>query len=332
MPHFRLKTHRRLSLHILITGINGFVGTHLTRYLQSVMPYAELHGTIFNGKPDNLIDNVNYHQLDLKDTDRVNKLIRIAQPDLIFHLAAYAFVPDSFVDPWQTLENNIKSQLNLFEACRLCDIQPKTLITSSATVYGSVQPDEIPLTENAPLRPSNPYAVSKITQEIMALQYQITYGWHVVCARLFNHIGPGQNENFVAPAFAQQIAQIEIGIKEPVIRVGDLSDKRDFLDVRDAVKAYQLLLDKGTSGEIYNIASGRSYSIQFMLDQLMTYSTQKNIHVETDQSRFRANSTPILQGDYTKLHEATGWSPEIPIEQTLEDILNDARQRIRRVE
>ncbi|MEQ8677439.1 MAG: GDP-mannose 4,6-dehydratase [Aggregatilineales bacterium] len=316
----------------MITGINGFVGTHLTRYLQSVMPFAELHGTIFNGKPENLIDKVNYHQLDLKDTDRVNRLIREAQPDLIFHLAAYAFVPDSFVDPWQTLENNMKSQLNLFEACRLCDIQPKIFITSSATVYGSVQPDEIPLTENAPLRPSNPYALSKIVQETMALQYQITYGWHVVCARLFNHIGPGQNANFVAPAFAQQIAQIEVGTQEPVIRVGDLSDKRDFIDVRDAVRAYKLILENGASGEIYNIASGRSYRIQFILDHLIRHSSHKNIRVEVDKSLLRSTSTPILQGDYTKLHKATGWSPEIPIEQTLEDILNDARQRIRKNE
>lgn len=316
-------------MRILITGISGFVGKYLAEYLRQVIPDAKIHGTTFRGVPAEKVEGVQYHSIDLRERDRVNALIQEILPDRIFHLAAYSFVPDSFANPWETIENNTKSQLNLFEACRVAKIQPQIVVASSAAVYGPVRPDEVPLKETSPLRPTTPYGVSKITQDMLALQYTLTYNWHIVRARAFNHIGPGQIGDFVAPAFALQIARIEAGEQEPIIRVGDLSAKRDFTDVRDVVRAYHLMIEKGIAGEDYNIACGEAYSIQYILDELIRLSVHKGIHVEVDETRLRPSGTPILQGDYTKLREATGWMPEIPFEQTLLDILNDFRQRVK---
>lgn len=312
-------------MRVLITGAGGFVGQHLADHLNETMPEAELHGTILPGeirdKPASL------HPVDLKDTAAVTALIRQLQPDHIYHLAAQAFVPRSFEAPWETLENNILCQLNIIQGCLEVGIRPRTLVVSSAEIYGNVQPDELPLTEAAELRPTSPYSVSKITQDMLALQYYISHDLPIMRARPFNHFGPGQRDSFVAPAFATQVARIEAGQQAPELKVGDLTAQRDFTDVRDIVRAYRMIVESGHPGAAYNIASGQARSVQSLLDSLLSHS-KAEIRVVVDPQRLRPTSIPILQGDASRLREATGWQPLIPFEQTLADVLDDCRQRI----
>lgn len=313
-------------MQILITGAGGFVGGHLAGWLARAYPQATLHGTVLS-RAERLPDGVHAHEIDLRDPDATHALIDSIQPHQVYHLAAQAFVPLSFEDPWDTLHNNIRSQLNLISASLQMDSAPSMLVVSSAEIYGIVAPDEVPLNERAELRPTSPYSVSKITQDMMAAQYHASHALPLYRARAFNHIGPGQNERFVAPAFAMQIARIEAGLQEPVIYVGDLSDQRDFTDVRDIVRAYQRILESGRAGAAYNVASNQAHSIQALLDGLLALSPVE-IRVEVDPARLRPAKLPILQGDYTRLHTHTGWRPEIPFAQSLADILDDCRQRV----
>lgn len=313
-------------MKILITGAGGFVGKHLAEWLAHAYPDAELHGTVYTGESV-VSDRLITHPLNLCDTEAVLALLTDIQPAQIYHLAAQSFVPRSFEAPWETLQNNILSQLNLITACIHLGIQPRIIITGSAEVYGIVAPDEVPLTEDAELRPTSPYGVSKITQDMLAKQYHTTHQIPLIRVRAFNHFGVGQNERFVAPAFAMQIAKIEAGLQEPVMYVGDLSAKRDFTDVRDIVRAYQLLAEQGEAGGVYNVASNVSYSGQELLDILIGLSDAE-IRVETDPARMRPTNLPILQGNYDRLHEATGWRPEFTFAQSLTDILADCRQRV----
>ena len=313
-------------MRILITGAGGFVGGHLARYLAATMPNADIHGTTL---PDSIstMPGMTLHTLQLKDQEQTRALIERVRPDHIYHLAAQAFVPRSFEEPWETLENNILAQLNVILACIRAGIEARVLVVTSAEMYGRVQPDDLPIDEETPLRPSSPYSVSKIAQDMLALQYATSHNLPIMRVRPFNHLGPGQGANFVAPAFALQIARIEQGLQEPVIRVGDLSARRDFTDVRDVVRAYQLVIEHGTPGAVYNVATGIAHSIRELLDELLSHSA---VPVETvvDPERLRPVSIPVLQGDSTRLHQSTGWKPEIPFEQSLIDILNDCRQRV----
>lgn len=313
-------------MRILITGINGFVGGHLARHLASVYDDAEIHGTVRTSPPD--IPQVIYHTLDLRDPDQVRALIEDIQPQQVYHLAAQAFVPRSFSHPWETLENNIRSQLNLILACIERDPMPRMLAVSSAEIYGVVTPDKVPMHEDLPLHPTSPYSVSKVAQDMLAQQYQISHGLPIMRARPFNHFGPGQNERFVAPAFAMQIASIEAGQQEPVIKVGDLSAKRDFTDVRDIVAAYRLLVEQGTPGEVYNVASQKAHSIRELLETLIKFA-KIDIDIDIDESRLRPVHIPILLGDTTRLREETGWEPAYTFEQSLLDVLNDCRERVK---
>lgn len=312
-------------MRTLITGASGFVGGHLVRYLQDALPHHELHGTCLTDTPS--AGNITLHTIDLKDPGSVYQLIKNVRPECIYHLAAQAFVPTSFAAPWETLENNIRGQLNIFQVCLQLNLYPTILIISSAEIYGIVAPHELPLTENAALRPNNPYSVSKVAQDMLGLQYFLSHDLPILRARPFNHFGPGQSTNFVAPAFASQISRIESGEQPPVIEVGDLSSKRDFTDVRDIVRAYHLIMEKGTPGEAYNIASGKALSIQYLLDTMIETSGL-SIEVVVDEKRLRKADTPISQGDYTKLANQTGWRPHIPFEQSIADILQDCRQRV----
>ena len=316
-------------MRILITGVSGFVGGHLVKHLQSIDQSYEIHGTVFNQIEKQALKTIKTYQLDLRNQVDVFDLISQITPDYIFHLAGQAFIPRSFEFPWETLENNIKSQLNILEACRNANITPRILITSSAEVHGIVTPDQIPIDESTPIKPNSPYSVSKVSQELLGLQYFQTYGIPIICVRPFNHIGPRQKANFVAPAFATQIAKIEMGKQDPIISVGDLTAQRDFTDVRDIVRAYQLILERGEAGAIYTVASGKSYRIQDLLDKLLSLSTVSSIKVKIDPARMRPSKVPILQGNYARLYQATGWQPKISFEQTLEDILNECRQRIK---
>lgn len=318
-------------MRILITGVGGFVGKHLVNYLSTLPETPELHGTLFRERTSHpLADMVSLHTLDLKDEQAVFELIDTVRPDQIYHLAAQAFVPRSFTHPWETLENNIKSQLNILEACKKLELKPHILVISSAEVYGRVKPDQIPLNEQTKFNPNSPYGVSKITQEMLGFQYAQAHGIPIMCARPFNHIGTGQREDFVAPAFAMQIARIEAGLQDPIMKVGDLSAKRDFTDVRDIVRAYHAIVTKGKVGTSYTVASGKAYPIQQLLDTLIALSTMSSsIQVQPDPARMRPSPVPILQGSYELLHQDTGWQPEITFEQTLADILDECRERIK---
>lgn len=311
-------------MHILITGVGGFVGGHLLQQIQAATPDADLHGTALPGASGT--PGVTSHEIDLKDERAVHDLLAAVRPDHIYHLAAQASPRRSFNIPWETLENNIRSQLNLFLACLSLNIKPRILVISSAEIYGAVRPEQQPLNEETPLRPNNPYAVSKVAQDVLGLQYHLSHRLPIVRVRPFNHFGPGQSEGFVAPDFAMQIARIEAGLQEPVILVGNLSAERDFTDVRDVVRAYRLLMERGIPGEVYNVASGRATSIQKLLETLLKHSSAA-IQVQTDPARMMPVDTPVIRGDATRLHEATGWQPTISFENSLRDLLDDCRRR-----
>lgn len=316
-------------MHALITGAGGFVGGHLCNYLLSHTDW-ELTGTVFAPESESGTRRPRLHlrTADLRERDTVTSLIDDVKPDVIFHLAAQSFVPTSFADPWDTLENNILSQLNLLEAVRRSDRETVFLVIGSNEEYGAPEPSELPQTEKSPLRPNNPYAVSKVSQDYLGLQYYLAYDVPVVRVRPFNHTGPGQSSRFVAPAFASQVARIEAGLQEPVMRVGNLSTSRDFTDVRDMVRAYHLAVTEGEPGEVYNLASGEPRSIKMLLETLLSYSDAE-IKVERDPDRYRPVDVPVVYGSASKFYASTGWEPQIPFEQTLKDTLTYWRDQIK---
>lgn len=314
----------------LITGASGFVGRHLADYLSSTGEY-ELHGTTFN---DPARDETWAQQfaslqtLDIRNIAAVRDLIEPLTPNVIFHLAAQTHVPTSYNDPWATHETNIRGTLNILEAVRLGKFeQTRIIVVTSAHVYGLVQPDALPIRETHPFNPSDPYGVSKVAQDALALQYFNAYRLNVIRARPFNHTGPGQTTQFVLPDFATQIAKIEAGQKEPALNVGNLEAERDFCDVRDVVRAYHLIATKGKAGAVYNICSGQAYRLKSLVEEMIALSGQP-IEIQIDQSRFRPLDAPIMYGDASKLQQDTGWQPEIPMEQTLRDVLEDCRSRL----
>lgn len=312
-------------MRILVTGASGFVGRHLCQHLLAQGDSIQIFGTCIQNtaKPD----GVTWHVLDLRDAVATRALVAETRPDAIYHLAAQASVDDSFKDAWGTIENNIRAQLNLFEACIALNAKPRLLIVTSAEIYGRVRSEELPITEDTPLRPANPYSVSKATQDLLGLQYFFSHQLPIIRVRPFNHIGAGQSERFVATAFGLQIARIEQGLQEPIIHVGNLEALRDFTDVRDVVSAYALLMQKGEAGTAYNVASGRSIRVSELLEGLLALSPVA-IKVEIDPARLRPIDLPIISVACKRLQEATGWQPQIPLEMTLRDILNDCRQRV----
>ncbi len=313
-------------MRVLITGAGGFVGNHLAAHLSQTVANVQLFGaTLF--KSETIHPAISDNRLiDLKDYAQVRDLLADCRPDAVYHLAAQAFVPRSFEAPWETLENNILSQLNITRACLELNLRPRILIVSSAEIYGQVSADQLPLDENCAIRPTNPYSVSKVAQDMLGLQYHLSHGLPIMRARPFNHIGPGQNGRFVAPAFAMQIANIEEGRRRAVINVGNLTAKRDFTDVRDIARAYRLIIEKGRPGEAYNVASGMAYSIRRLLDILLGLS-EIDIEVQVDPARLRPVDVPEIRGDSAKLRRDTGWQPSLTFEETLKDVLADCRRR-----
>ena len=315
-------------MRVLITGITGFAGSHLAERLLE-QAHIEVWGTSRGGSGmvAHLADKVTLCTADLTDYAATRAVLAQSQPARIFHLAGQAFVPVSWQDPWSTLENNIRSELNVLQALVELELDARVLCVAYQEVYGRVDPDHLPLTEDTPFRPDSPYGVSKVTQDLLGLQYFLSYGLHTVRARPFNHIGPRQNERFAAPAFAKQIAEIEKGIRPPVIEVGNLEALRDFTDVRDTVHAYELLLEHGEAGEAYNIGRGLPVRVGDMLDQLLALTAHR-IEVRIDPERLRPSSVPVAYADVHKLKETTGWEPQIPFTRTLETILEDWRTRV----
>ncbi|MDK2820434.1 MAG: GDP-4-dehydro-6-deoxy-D-mannose reductase [Clostridia bacterium] len=317
-------------MKILITGITGFAGSHLAEYALNQQD-VEVFGTVrVRSKLDNiehLLDKINLVECNLLDPFAVRKVIETVRPDRIFHLAAQSFVPTSWGAPEETLQNNILSELNIFEAVRSCNNPVKIQIACSSEEYGMVYPEETPIKEKNPLRPLSPYGVSKVAQDLLGYQYQASYGLHIVRTRAFNHTGPRRGEMFVTSNFCKQVAEIEKGLRKPVIKVGNLEAKRDFTDVRDTVRGYWLALEYGVPGEVYNIASGIAIKIKELLDMILALSNQK-ITVEVDESRLRPSDVPILLGDYSKFNKQTGWKPEISLKKTITDLLNYWRDRV----
>lgn len=311
-------------MRCLITGVGGFVGRHLAALLTRQTNW-QLFG--IESRPGVEVEGVEIAQCDLLDLEAVMQVVAEQRPDVIFHLAAQAYVPTSVAAPSETLVNNTVAQINLFEACRAAGIDPLILVVGSSEVYGAVEPDESPLSERQPFRPVNPYAVSKVAQDMLGLQYFLSYGLRVVRVRPFNHIGPGQSDRFAVASFARQIAEAEAGRSEPVIRVGNLTAQRDFLDVRDVVRAYHLLMRPEFAGQVFNVASGVPRSVQEILDRLLRLSRLR-LQVVEDQTRMRPTDVAIVYGDAGTLMVRTGWKPLISIDQSLEDLLNDWRARI----
>lgn len=318
-------------MRVLITGITGFAGSHLADFLLAEHPDVQIFGTRrWRSRLENiehLEGRIELLECDLRDSTAVHTALQEVEPDRIFHLAAQSYVPASWRAPAETLSTNIVAQANIFEAVRALGQDPLVQIAGSSEEYGLVYPDEVPITESNPLRPLSPYAVSKVTQDLLAYQYFRSYGLRVVRTRGFNHTGPRRGEVFVTSNFARQIASIEAGKQSPIIRVGNLKAQRDFTDVRDMVRAYWLALEKGQPGEVYNIASGTAVTIQELLDGLLELS-EVRVEVEIDPDRLRPSDVEILIGDSSKFSAHTGWEPAIPLAQTLQDLLDYWRQRV----
>jgi len=315
-------------MRVLLTGIAGFAGSHLAEYLVRQAD-VELHGVIHrhDRRIQHLHGQLQLHRGDLRNALWVMELIQTVEPDYLMHLAAWSDVGGSWQQPWTTYELNIQCQLNLLEALARVRPQCRTLVVTSNEIYGLVRAEDLPIDEATPLRPNSPYGVSKAAQDLMALQYWNSHRLPTLRVRSFNHIGPGQSDDFVASAFARQIAEIELGIRPPVVAVGNLDAQRDFTDVRDVVRAYWLVLTRGQPGEAYNIGSGKSYSVRWLLDTLLRLTTTP-VELKTDPQRLRPSDIPVSVCDNHHLLSATGWQPQITLQQSLQDLLDGWRKTL----
>lgn len=299
----------------LLTGINGFVGSHLAPFLKE--QGFDVYGTVKPGSAS----GSNLFEADLLDYDSLKRAIDEVSPDYIVHLAALTSPAGSFKNPAETVSNNIVGQVNILEAMKeLKLLKTRILVVSSAEVYGKVEEKDLPIDENVPFRPNSPYAVSKVAQDLFGLQYFLSQNIQTVRVRPFNHIGPGQAPLFVVASFAKQIAEIEKGLKPPVMTVGNLDSRRDFTDVRDIIKAYVMLLEKGESGDVYNVGSGKSHRIGDILDILLSSSSQK-IVIEKDPKLLHPGDIMDSVCDNTKV-KRMGWEATINIEKSLQDTLD----------
>jgi GDP-4-dehydro-6-deoxy-D-mannose reductase len=319
-------------MRVLITGITGFVGSHLAEW--ALGQGADVVGAIRwrsnTEHIDHLRERLALVNADLRDLSSARTLLEQARADYIVHLAAQSFVGASWEAPTETLLTNAVSQMNLFEAIRQLRYTARFLVIGSSEEYGLVYPDELPIRETNPLRPLSPYAVSKVTQDLMGFQYWKSYGLDIVRTRAFNHTGPRRGDAFSTSSFAKQIAEAEAGLREPVIHVGDLKPTRDFSDVRDIVRGYWALLERGTPGEVYNLCSSVDWSIERMLNFLIASSKLERVEIRSDVARLRPSDVPVLRGSAEKIARAVGWTPHIPLEQTLLDLLDYWRQQIAR--
>jgi GDP-4-dehydro-6-deoxy-D-mannose reductase len=344
-------------VRVLITGITGMAGSFLAEYLADHHPDVAVFGTFrWRSKLDNLQDlrargqlnvldegqrvtdeaalrrvhrpgRVTVLDCELQDPSAVRHVVRAVRPDRVFHLAAQSFVPASWAAPAATLHNNIIGQVNLLEALREARLDPVVHVAGSSEEYGLVHPHEAPITEANPLRPLSPYAVSKVAQELLALQYWRSYGLKTLVTRGFNHTGPRRGQVFATSSFAKQIAQVEAGLQAPVLRVGDLEARRDWTDTRDVVRAYWLAAERGEPGEVYNVGRGACLRVGEMLGLLLGQARAK-VEVRQDPARLRPSDVPLLWADVGKFRRATGWAPEIPFERTLADLLDYWRTRV----
>jgi GDP-4-dehydro-6-deoxy-D-mannose reductase len=309
---------------ILVTGAAGFVGAHLLDRLAR-------DGTSVTGwyrpgsDPTTLRDGIEWHSVELLDRDAVTRAIRLTAPEAVYHLAGWAHVAQSWRHTLETYENNVLATHHLL--CAIGDTVPhaRVLVTCSGTIYA---PQNRPLTEEDPIAPASPYATSKLAQEMLARHMYRDNGVQTLIARSFNHTGPGQDASYVASGIARQIARIEAGLQEPVLRLGNLEPKRDLSDVRDVVDAYAAMMARGRPGQPYNVCSGRDVSIRALVDTFVARA-RTPVAIVQDPSLFRPNDLPLLVGDHQRLTGDTGWTPRIPIEHTVDDLLRFWRRQIR---
>ena len=301
---------------ILLVGGGGFVGGHLVGHLQSLGGYDI--SITHNGPMPQGLGGVAKYGLDLLDPAQIAQVLQTSRPDCLVHLAAQSSVALSWEKPALTIDVNVKGTANLLEAVRASGADPRILLVGSGEEYGAVAEVDNPISEDHAARPGNPYAATKVAQELL--------GKHVMSVRAFNHVGPGQLPLFVVADFCKQVAEIEAGRREPVISVGNLSARRDFTDVRDVVRAYALLLERGGAGELYNVGSGHAVAIQDVLDMILARA-RCGIEVRIDEARFRPVDVPVVEADVSKLRAATGWRPEIPLERTVSETLDWWRGR-----
>ncbi|MDD5070030.1 MAG: GDP-mannose 4,6-dehydratase [Candidatus Omnitrophica bacterium] len=320
-------------MNIVITGVTGFVGSHLAEYILNLDQNHKIFGMCRWRSPrDNLIDiydKINLFDADLCDLGSMIRQFKEIKPDIVFHLAAQSYVVTSFNSPVHTLWTNAIGTTNLLEAVRITEIDPVIHVCSSSEVYGQVTEDDLPITEQCPLRPASPYAVGKVSEDMIASQYFLSYGMKTIRTRMFTHTGPKRGDVFVMSAFSKQIAAIELGLKEPVVRVGNLESVRTFCDVRDAVRAYWLLVNKCKPGEVYNIGGNRTMTVGEALDIMLASSTASP-KVKVDPKLLRPSDVTLQIPCIDKFKADTGWQPEIPLEKTIEDMLIFWREELQR--
>lgn len=309
----------------LIIGGAGFVGAYLIRHLKEDLGQE----VAVTKMPQEQIDEkgVEIFDLNILEKDSIVDLLRKVEPDYVFHLAAQSSVSVSWKNPQLTIDVNVKGSVNLLEALRELEKQPYVLLIGSGEEYGHILPDETPIQEENLLRPGNIYAATKACQNMLGAIYARAYDLQVMMVRAFNHIGPNQAPLFVVADFCKQVAEIEAGKREPVMKVGNLSAKRDFTDVRDVVRAYAMLIEKGKAGETYNIGSGHAIAIEEIL-QMILKNSDVDIRVEVDPEKLRPVDVPIIEADTDKVREATGWKPQIALEQTIQETLEYWRKML----
>ena len=308
----------------LVIGAAGFVGNYLIE--EMVKNGIEAYATKL---PHEKLENPNakVYDLDIMDKDEIVSLLFEVRPDYIFHLAAQSSVGLAWKNPGLTIDVNIKGGVNVMDAIRELFYKPRVLLIGSGEEYGHIQPGETPICEENHLRPGNIYAATKVCQNMIGSIYSKAYDMELMMVRAFNHIGPGQAPMFVVSDFCKQVAEIEKGLREPVMRVGNLAAKRDFTDVRDVVRAYVLLVQAGKAGETYNVGSGNAQAIQEILDLIVSMS-QVDIQVEVDPNKLRPVDVPIIEADITKINDLTGWQPQIPLKETIRETLDYWRANV----
>lgn len=309
----------------LIIGAGGFVGSYLIDCLHDEF-HMDVYATKLKGT-ELSHPSAQVYDLDILSKEDIVELLYNIRPDYIFHLAAQSSVSVAWKNPMMTIDVNIKGSVNVMDAVRELYYKPRILVIGSGEEYGHIKEGETPISEETVLRPGNIYAATKACQNMIGSIYAKAYDIEMMMVRAFNHVGPGQAPLFVVSDFCKQTAEIERGLKEPVIHVGNLSARRDFTDVRDVVRAYALLIMKGTAGETYNVGSGNAMAIQDILDMIVGMSSA-DIAVEIDKNKIRPVDVPVIEADITKINRETGWKPVISIEQTIRETLDYWRAQI----
>lgn len=312
-------------MNALIIGAAGFVGGYLSKHLKEALGW-NITATKMKHEELNIPD-VNIVSLDILNKQEIISLLFDIKPDCIFHLAAQSSVSVAWKNPALTVDVNIKGSLNVLDAVRELFYKPRILLIGSGEEYGYVRPEDIPIREETLLRPGNLYAATKACQNMIGKIYTDAYDMNIMMVRAFNHIGPNQAPLFVVSDFCKQVVEIERGLQEPVIHVGNLSVFRDFTDVRDVVRAYSAIILQGKRGETYNVGSGKAMEIREMLETILSFSTA-SITIETDPAKLRPVDVPIIEADTSKLYNLTSWKPLIPFQQTVQETLDYWRNLI----